>query len=327
MLLFNSTTSYLAYEGDGILIGDSETNIPFTSINWKITQQLEFDDSYQTVSLFAVPQRLARRHLYRYRSYFKSDYFPVNDRAQTQSVASRSYVYQLPQMYLGRGEHAKAKISVQVKSKDDGKLLGAPVYQFQTLRDFMNFRDLQPDAVDNAVGCSCMLGEVINSCSPDDEHCIDKLRIAAGYPNRKECSAKSNLFFTSEVTSYNFFAAKVPTNSTVRYETNIIMYFYNTTAFEEYFICTIRGIDTCSFSTKGGFKKFQSWRERRLIIAYIHPTNVPSSLTTRIVVQTEVQIGKMALMVMLVLLIIYLVIRHCFHNVLCLFGRRSNKVQ
>ena len=60
--LFMSSSFTEAYVGDGILIGDSATNIPFSTINWMITQQPIFGDTYHTVSIFVVPERVARRH-------------------------------------------------------------------------------------------------------------------------------------------------------------------------------------------------------------------------------------------------------------------------
>ena len=309
--LFMSSSFTEAYVGDGILIGDSATNVPFSTINWMITQQPIFGDTYHTVSIFVVPERVARRHLYPYESRTETDYFPVGSTAESNSIGMRSYIYLLPKMYLQHEKEAKVEYMVEVKPDINSEPLGAMVFQFQNRDDFSNYVDQEPNAYKKAVGCSCMLGDhVKRGCRPNDKVCIKKLKESAGCLS--QCYA--NPFFTSEKNSYNFFSAyHIPVNYLVRYNISILMYFYNHTMFGKYYKCTICGQNSCSFSTAGFLRRTWLWRKRDIIIAYVHPTSVPSLLTTRLSIDAQIQVNKMALVIMLCLFVAYLVIKHCLH--------------
>lgn len=323
--LFFSSSFTKAYVGDGILIGDSATNIPFTMINWKVTQQPTFGDSFQTVSLYAVPQRVARRNIFRYRSTYASKPFQVRREEDTHSVGPRRYVYFLPKMYLSRGEEARATINVNVSVDSHSELLTAPVFMFNNSKAFLDFMDMEPDSENGAEKCSCNLGE---ECDSDHQDCVkrDSSICSSLY---RECQSENT--FTSHYSSYNFFAAAVPVNSTVSYSADLVMYFYNATALEKYYMCTIRDMDLCSFPTEGGFRHSRSWRRRDLIIAYTHTTTLSSSTTTRLMIEAEVVFEKTFLIVLcLCLLILYLIIRWClyFKSQFCRSeGREQKKVK
>lgn len=316
--LFISSSFTKAYVGDGILIGDSATNIPFTTINWKVTQQPTFGDSFHTVSLFAVPQRVARRNIFRYRSRYASKPFQVIREADVHSVGARRYVYFLPKMYLRHGEEARATINVNVSVNFHSELLTAPVFMFNNSRSFLDFIDMEPGSEEGAEKCSCRLGAAIKYCDSHDQDCIKRDPSACSL--LRECQSENT--FTSQYSSYNFFTTAVPFNSTVSYEADVVMYFYNTTALKKYYICTMQDMDLCSFSTEGGFIHSRSWR-RNLIIAYTHTTTLSSSSTTQLMVESEVVFEKAFLVLLLcLLLILYLIIRCCFH-ILCRSERHA----
>ena len=287
--LFQSTTSTQAYSGDSILIGDSEASLPFTTIDWKITQQPGFGDSYQAISIFVVPERVARRHLYRYESNYSSPSFSVDSNI----IPLRSYIYLLPKKYHDREQEPRAEFTV--KNTYAASLTREPmiasVCPFDNRVQYSDFLDKEPGAVQNAQGC--ILTEITGSKRGSE-----------------------NAVFQSTVSSYYFFAARVHEKSIVKYEAKILMYFYKYKALENYRICTIRGTDSCLFTTPGVLKKSWSWSKRHVIIAYIHPNSVPSSLTSRIIVEADMQKLQVITLCLLCFTIAYLVIRHCFHSYL-----------
>ena len=308
--LFISSSITKAYVGDGILIGDSATNIPFTTINWRVTQQPMFGDAFHTVSLFAVPQRVARRHIFRYRSTYASKPFKVIREADMHSVGARRYVYFLPKMYLSRGEEARATINVNVSLDFHTELLTAPVFMFNNSRAFLDFLDMEPGSEEGAEKCSCRLGAAVKYCDSHDRDCIKRDPFACS--SLRECQSENT--FTSQYSTYYFFTTAVPLNSTVSYEADLTMYFYNTTALEKYYICTIEDTDSCSFSTEGGFIHSRSWRRRNLIIAYTHTTTLSSSTTTQLMIESEVVFERTFLILSVCfLLILYLITRCCFY--------------
>ena len=313
--LFQSTTSTQAYSGDSILIGDSEASLPFTTIDWKITQQPGFGDSYQTISIFSVPERVARRHLYRLKSDYNSPSFFTD--LDSNTLPLRSYIYLLPKKYHGREQEPKAEFTVKFNyaSSLTREPMIASVCPFDNRVQYSDYLDMEPGAVQNAQGCSRMLGDVENHCSREDQNCTNALRALTEITAPKKGS--ENAVFQSKVSSYYFFAALVPKNTFVTYEAKILMYFYKHKAFEKnYRICTIRGTDSCSFTTAGVLNKSWSWSKRHVIIAYIHPNSVPSSLTSRIIVEADVQELQVITLCLLCFTIAYLVIRHCFHSYL-----------
>ena len=308
---FSKITITPAYSGDGILIGDSGNNIPFSRINWTITQQPMFQDSFQAVSLYAVPLKVARKFIYPYHSKFSSRH-PFRVRKEDiHSIGSRIYVYHLSKTYLNHGQEPKVNINVEVLAEFHSMKLPAPLFRFERREAFSNFVDMEPGAHKAAAGCSCMLGEAIEEyCNEGDQNCIEKLKVDTGC---KFCSPDG--INIPHASSYNFYSTMVPENSTVRYDAELLMYFYNTskTAFEEYYICTIRGTDTCSFQTSGSFKMSPLWRNRMIIIAYTHPIALPSSSTTHLIIKAETVLNESLLLFVICVLIIYLIIRHCFH--------------
>lgn len=313
--LTHITTSTPAYEGDGILLGDSGTVFPFLNIRWTITQQPMFLDSFHTVSIYAVPLNVARRNIYLYRSNFTANRTFQVQKTGIHSVGERMYVYFLSKDYLNDGQEPSAKINVEVVVEDGSTLLTAPVFQFQSRQTFSNFIDLEPGAVDGAVGCKCMLGQAIKEkCENDDYDCIKRLKIDSGCP-LDLCTPSSDGVVWSQTTSYNFFATNVTANSTVRYDTDLLMYFYNTSSvdFEKYYVCTIRGTDSCLLHSKGVFKFSKSWNTRKIIVAYTHPMTIPSLVTTQLVVHAVVKVDQSLVIFLICALIAYLILRHCFH--------------
>lgn len=164
-----------------------------------------------------------------------------------------------------------------------------------------------------ADGCNCMLGENVDrNCDPGDDDCKEQVRAESRCPPLKFCS--SDGVHTSKKSSYNFISSQVAVNDTVGYDIHLQMYFYNTQAFDKkYYICTIRGTDYCSFQTPGEFIWSRSWKERHIIIAYTHPSVVPSTPTTYLVIESEIIFDYPIVLLLICLLIIYLIIRHCFH--------------
>ena len=311
--LYKSTLWTPAYEGDGILVGDSGTNVPFSSVNWTITQRPMFRDSYHTVHIFAVPERVARRHLYPYQSSFStSETFQVRG-SDIHSVGARAYVYLLPKMYLNHGQEARAKVNVQVQADFNTETLTVQTFRFENREHFSNFVDLEPGSMGLADGCSCMVGDSIEKkCAKEDKDCIEQLKADSNCQSLEFCS--KNSVHTSETNSYNFISSDVTENDTVRYEIDLLMYFYNTDAFEKYHMCTIRGTDSCSFQTRGSFKMSRFWRRRHIIIAYTEPASTPSTPTTFLVVEAEKVFHHSIMLPLLCLLIAYLIIRHCLHH-------------
>ena len=276
--LFTSSSCAAAYEGDGILVGDTGSSryipswwFPYSSIEWKITQQLVFGDAHHTVSFFIVPEEIAHRYLYRFHSHDKSQDFYVGGgmEPQLQHIPITSNVYLLPKEYTRHGKEAKAYFKLNITQKDtcssaNNELQSYYLCQFQNRVNFEDFIDME-QSVRTSSGCTYMY-------------------MSAG----ENIEASSSVPFVSSISSYNFFSAAVPKNSSVQYETNITMYFYNHTKLRNFYKCIIRGVDTCTFTTT------QSWwqPQRLLLIAYIHPTNVPCSLTTKIAVEVNTDILK-----------------------------------
>ena len=314
--LTNTTTSTPGYEGDGILLGDSGTIFPFLNFHWTVTQQPLFLDTFHTVSIYAMPLNVARRNIFLYRSNFSANNtFQVQGRG-VHSVGERIYVYLLSNEYLNPGQEASALINVEVLTKNDSEALTAPIFQFRSRQAFSDFIDLEPGAVNGAVGCKCMIGDAIKKkCKKGDCDCIERLRIESGCPSLDLCPPASDGVFTSDTSAYYFFASNVTENSTVRYDTDLLMYFYNTSTpdFEHYFVCTIRGTDSCSFQTEGVFKFSKSWDTRRIIIAYTDPTTIPASATTHLTINRVLKIDRSLVIFLVCALIVYLILRHCFH--------------
>ena len=313
--LFSSSSFTPAYEGDGILIGDTGINVPlprfpFKFINWRITQQPEFGDAYHTISFFVVPERLAPKYLYPINSSYKSQTFFVDGGEEFvsqgfQHLNLRSYIYLLPKTYTGPGKEARAVYVVDVKrnssSSGTSKPLGSSVCRFGSRAEFSDFLDM--DRIDkNAVPCLSLLGSVTDSCSEGDRDCINAFRSyeAISYPSGSPTT------FTTTDSSYNFFSAVVPTKSYVHYESDVVMYFYNHRRLGKFYKCRIRATDTCSFTTS---QSIWNPREREVIIAYTHPTSVASSLTTTISVEAEVYVTKTAAHLLVCLLIPCLLIK------------------
>ena len=321
--LYKSTSGTPAYEGDGILIGDSGTSIPFTSIHWSVRQRPMLGDRYHAVSIYAVPEVLARQSLFPFRSFFSTGNQTIRVRKEeTHSTGARVYVYLLPQMYLQPDQETIVNINVEVLSDFHTEVLPAPLFRFDTREAFSNFVDFEPGSEGNAVGCSCMLGDITQrACSKNDRNCIEQQTIISSCLKSDLCSTKS--VHTSRKSSYNFITTVVPENSTVRYSAELLMYFYNTEALKKYYVCTIRENDTCSFDTNGSFKLSKSWDERHLIIAFTHPTTIPSSLTTFLIIEAETTFTCLGLLLLLLFLVLYLVYCHCFQSVFIKYCKKD----
>ena len=276
---FVKSTLVSAFQGDGILVADSDKYsfqfpwFPFTSITWKLTQQPLFGDAYHTISFFVVPEQKAYRFLYRYNSSYTSNHFFVDGGKESvrdglQHLNLRSNIYLLPKQYTGPRKEARAEFKVQFTQlfNSSSYSVGAcsPVCQFQNRFGYSNFLNMETDSIDNAIGCEPpFVTNAFKTC---------------------EFNEKSDVFM-SEVNSYNFFSALVPTKSNVHFKTNIDMFFYNQTKLARHFKCQIHGVNTCSFKTLQSFP-----RERFLIIAYTHPNSFASELTTTISVEAEITV-------------------------------------
>ena len=275
-------------------------------------------DDYHSVSIYAVPEMVARQHLFPYNSFFSMGNRTIQVmKGETRSIGARIFVYLLSSVYLNPGQEAVANINVEVATDFHSEPLPAPSFRFNSREAFSNFLDSEPGSKGLAVGCSCMLG---NICSEGDDACVEKIREKSGCPLADACS--KNTAHVSEKSSYNFITTMVPENSTVSYSADLLMYFYNTQAFEEYYMCTIREKDTCSFETSGVSKFSRSWDKRHIIVAYTHPTTVPSSLTTYLVIEAEKNVDPTIMICAVLVLVLYLIFRHCFH---CQFKRYFRK--
>lgn len=308
--------SYLTtvYEGDGILVGDTAVSLPwwlnwaFTTINWKITQRPAFIDAPHSISLYVVSKTLAPRLLYRFDSNFTSDYYYVEGDFESvyhdkQHLDLRSNVYLLPKEYTPVRE-AKASIVVDVKRASESsskhvrnETYGSTTCQFQDRESFRNFVDMEPGAIEYSTACHSMYGD----CPTPEEDDLESFSSRAPSP-----------FFTSTQLqqSYSSFSSIVPTQTFVKFEADITMYFYrleNVTNIVEY-KCKIRGTDTCEFTTT------QSWynHEDQLVLAYIHPRPGPFSKTSTLLVTTDVLLLRNAAHLLVYLLIPSLLIRMLF---------------
>ena len=291
--LFSSSTCAAALEGDGIMVVDTGSSryVPswwFSSIDWKITQQPGFGDANHIVTLFMVPEQIAHHYLYRFHSRYTSPILHIDGGMEPklelmQRIPITTNVYLLPKEYTRHKKEASVDLMLNVfwnisdesESSETKQYLSYYVCQFPNRAQYGDFIDMD-QGVDNS------------------EECTDVI------------SAKDAFTpFVSPKSSYNFFSAAVPTKSYVQYETDTTMYFYNHTKLANFYTCTIRGLDTCTFTTT------QSWLnpQRHLLIAYTHPTRVPSSLTTKIVVEANTGVLKNSAYLLLCVLIPSLLIK------------------
>jgi hypothetical protein len=287
--LFNSSHCTAALEGDGILVGDTGSSkyVPrwwSSSINWKITQQPGFGDANHRVSIFIVPEEVAHRYLYRFHSHYTSPTIHVDDGMEPklqpmQHMPITTNIYLLPKEYTRRGREARANLTLNVINNDSSssEYRSYSVCRFQNRANYEDYIDMDRS------GDECTYYNILSAGENKDEF----------------------VTFVSPLSSYNFFSAAVPTNSYVQYKTNIVMYFYNHTKLAKFYQCMIRGMDTCTFTTTQSWWKVQ----RYLIIAYTHPTRVPSSLTTKISVEANTGVLKNSAHLLLCVLIPSLLIR------------------
>ena len=311
--LFSSSTNTEAYVGDGILIGDAGTNLPFSTIDWTVSQTQNPENNYHTISIFVVPERFARRHLHLFHTDFQTDgYFRVTREAETQAIGIRSYIYLLPQMYLKRKKDvAKVEYRASIRADLKGEDLGSAVYQFDNLADFSDFLDREPYAGNDAIGCRCNYGNAIGrSCPENDQKCIETLK---ALPTCLGTCFDSDTYFTTKVSSYNYFSLVVPRDFFVQYNISIDMYFYDHTKLEKFFKCSISRTDECPFTTTGYLRGTRLWNQREIIIAYVHPPmTTTGTVTTRLLVEAKVRVDYAALVAVLCgMLTLYLVLKYC----------------
>ena len=303
--------------GDGILIGDSGTNFPFSAINWTISQVPTYGNSRHTVSIFAVPERVARRHLYQFKSNFTSETC-YRATSTELSVGMRSYVYLLPQRYLEHSKFRDRKAYFEYEFDECPTKRNTPApkaYQFQSREFFSDYLDGERGSQNRAVGCNCVLtaNQIGENCPKHDRKCVEKLKRDAGCTDK--CLQPGQGNFTSDTSSYNFFSICAPKDSIVRYHINVEMYFYNHTMLGKYYMCTIRGTDTCPFQTSGYTKHFPfKQKERHLIIAYVHPTSLPSFFTTRLLVEAKVQVDYIVTVAFLCACVVFFIVKHCLQG-------------
>ena len=303
-------SNYLAaYEGDGILIADTSSNMyvwwwwpSIFTTRWTLMQRPVFGDAYHMISFFVAPKSLAHRFLYRFDSDYTSDYFFVDGDFMQVSQGQmhldiRRNVYLLPQEYTP-GREAKAEYTIDVKksfSLERNETLGASICQFQNRGVFTSFIDVEPGAIDGAYKCHCDLqdpsvGRTIppNYCSPLD----------------------SGPYFSSPKSSYNFFSTIVPTKSYVKYTANITMYFYDKLKLLKYaqYKCTIRDTDTCSFT----IPQISWYYDPQVIIGYVHPKAGAFALTTTMTVDSDIALPENVALSMLCLLIPAFLIKTLF---------------
>ena len=130
--LFKSTKITPAYEGDGILIGDSSRFIPFSSVTWTITQRPMLGDDYHAVSIYAVPEMVARQTLYLYNSSFSTGNRTIRvEKGETRMIGARIFVYLLSSMYLQEDQQTVVNINVDVLGLYS-ETLPAPVFRFNS---------------------------------------------------------------------------------------------------------------------------------------------------------------------------------------------------
>ena len=277
-----------AYEGDGILIGDTGADAsywsPSVSTDWQISQEPLFGEVPHDISIFVVRMSHAPYFLYRFQSNYASDYFSVDGGLESVSMGKqhldlRRYVYLLPKEYTPPGARAEALFNVTVEKESMSIGENAQICQFQNARDYRDFLDMEPGAIHQATKCE---NQSLNE--PQDSHAQAQRNDASSVQSLTLADAK----FTAAKNSYNFFSTIVPTKSLVKFEANLTMYFYNYTRLKEHrdkiseYKCTIRDTDTCSFTTAQNLKQL-------LVIAYIHPKSGPYSSTTTIAVEKYTQ--------------------------------------
>lgn len=315
--LLSSPFLISAFEGDGILIADTARS-PYVNnwlwpniltTRWTLQQRPIFGDAHHTVSFYLARKRRAHRYLYRFDSDFTSEYFYVDGDRQDvlqghQHLAIRQNVYILPEEYTP-GKRAGVNFLVEVNKRSPTALernesLGYSVCQFQNKAVYSNFIDLEPTSIDNAYQCNCILQD---SNDPNTRQAQDVL--TSNY-----CTSKNTPipYFAATTSSYNYFSAVVPTKSYVRYTANMTMYFYDKQKLMKHtkYLCTIRGEDTCTFTTSSRHN------DPLLIIAYVHPKIGPAALTTTIAAEVDVILLENMAISLLYLLIPGTLIRICY---------------
>ena len=301
------------YLGDEILIGDTETYyIPFSTVNWVVSLSPEHGNSYHTVSIYVVPAHIARESMRRFRRTYVSNTFQVTEGKRTHSLGMRSYVYLLPKKYI-RDEHvAKIEYEAYVTTGVGDEPIGTTVFWFQNRQDFTDFIEKEPGASERASGCKCLVSDVVSQkCSKNDDKCIDKVKKEA---HCTDVCHNGDPYFTAENSSYNYYAFHAPKDSRVQYNTTIDMFFYDHTKLGKYRKCIIRGSDDCPVMTQG-YSLFP--RERELVIAYIHPTSVPSFTTTRLLIQSEVRLDSAKWLILMILGVVAIIVKHCLQGKVC----------
>lgn len=308
--LFYESTFIDGYMGDGILIGDAETNLPFSTVNWVISQDPTFTNSYHTVTIYVVPADKAKEYIYPFRRHFTSEVYRVRDEAETQSIGMRSYIYLLPKKYLKHTHEAKVQYYVNISDGYGNERLGSTVYWYQNVDSFSDFIDHEPGAQGHASGCSCLYGGAVKKiCREDDQKCQQSVKNDVGCP---EICSNNDPYFEAENSSYNFFAIAAPSGSLVQYNISIDMFFYDHIKLEKYRMCTILGKDVCSFQTPG-FTLFPEKRD--LIIGFIHPTSIPTFFTTRLSISSEVHLDFSKSLLLMIVLVVIAIIKHCFQGI------------
>ena len=296
VLVAPSSDTY-AYEGDGILIADTSSYqyvwwwwpSIFTT-RWTLKQNPGLGDAYHSVSFYVAPKSIAHRFLYRFDSYYESDFSFVEggprDVSQGQQhLDLRRNIYLLPKEYTP-GREARADYNVEVKKAsksfaNNNKTFGYTLCQFQNRADYIRFLRMERGAI--AYRCHCDYKDPLPCNGTED--CFD------GRVSHYSCFDGSSVpNFSSSLSSYNFFSTIVPTKSYVKFTANITMYFYGESKLMKHahYMCTIYDKDTCSFSINR-----PSWLyEPQLIIAQIHPKAGPFALTTTITVSADIIILK-----------------------------------
>ena len=313
--LLGSSRHMEAYLGDGILIGDPETNVPFSTVKWSITQVPAYGNSRHTVSIFKVPEHVARRHIYRYKSHHTTeDCYPADEKSF--SIGMRSYIYLLPKRYLKNSKYdgSEGYINYELLPcyyDDQTYPKTQMVYQFENRSSFSDYVDGEKGSTGKAIGCSCLLDNafILQHCPDMDPTCVKKLKEEFGCQGD---GCYGNLGpFTSHRSSYNFFSTYTPKGSLVKYDISVEMFFYNHTLLGDYYVCTVRGTDTCTLQTPGYVKHWPFKQERYLIIAYAHPTSVPGFYSTRLRIDTQMDVNYVSTIAFLCACVVFFVVKHC----------------
>ena len=259
---------------------------------WSIQQSPMYGDAYHTISFFRVSESDARQNTFPFEvKKFKSGTFIINETSN--SVGVRRYVYLLPNSRLPKGEVANVKYNFKITSLSTYEPLDGMMYVFKQRQHLSDFEDCEPYAESNAVHCSCIQAKSKESGD-------------VGCP--KLCSATPE--FTpgesdDDGSSYYFFTTQVPGSARVKYTVKMTMYFYNITALSKGFVCTIRGTDTCKISMPG----YIPWRERMVVLAYVHPSTLSVPPTAQLKIEKEVDVWKTAALGVCVTTFAYLAIR------------------